>query len=136
MILDNYENFIQKILDKLSELGIDVSCLNMDHIGYQASSDEDYDNLASEFDAIGERVSENIVGGRRVGIYRLNTPLKHQQYTIEAIELYAPKNGQICLSGLEHAEFILLASFESFLKKYPLVPWDKKRHITAGFSSN
>lgn len=29
MILDHYENFIKKILDKLDELGIDVSNLNM-----------------------------------------------------------------------------------------------------------
>lgn len=58
MVLDNYENFIKRILDKLDKLGIDVSNLNMDHIGYQASSNEDYDKLVPEFDAIGKRVSE------------------------------------------------------------------------------
>lgn len=123
MVLDNYENFIKKILDKLGELGIDVSGLNMDHIGYQASSNEDYDKLKAEFDAIGKRVSETIVGGRRVGIYKLNKSLRFRQYVNTAIELVAPKEGQVCPSALEHIEFVI-DGFENFMKKYPGIPWD------------
>jgi predicted metalloenzyme YecM len=123
MILDNYENFIQKILDKLNELGIDVTNLNMDHIGYQASSNEDYDKLKVEFDAIGKRISEAVVGGRRVGIYKLNKPLRFQQYINTAIELIAPKDGQVCPSALEHVEFVI-DGFENFMKKYSDIQWD------------
>lgn len=123
MILENYENFIIKILDKLNKLGIDVSGLNMDHIGYQASSNEDYDKLKAEFDAIGERVSEAVVGGRRVGIYKLNKPLIFRQYVNTAIELIAPKAGQVCPSALEHVEFVI-DGFENFMKKYPDIQWD------------
>lgn len=123
MILDNYENFIKRILDKLDELGIDVSNLNMDHIGYQASSNEDYDKLVAEFDAIGERASEAIVGGRRVGIYKLNKPLRFRQYVNTAIELIAPKAGQVCPSALEHVEFVI-DNFKNFMKKYPGISWD------------
>jgi len=75
MVLDNYTKFVEGILNKIKEFGIDVSDLNMDHIGYQASSNEDYDNLKKEFDKIGALVSEKIVGGRRVGIYKLHSPL-------------------------------------------------------------
>lgn len=124
MILDNYVSFIEGILKRIEELGIDVTNLNMDHIGYQASSNEDYDNLKEEFDKIGEYVSEKIVGGRRVGIYKLYKPLHFKQYTPVAIEFYAPKIDQKCLSGLEHLEFILKEDFDSFMKKYPNVPWD------------
>ena len=123
MILDNYETFIQKILDKLNELGIDVSGLNMDHIGYQASSNNDYDKLKVEFDAIGKRVSEAVVGGRRVGIYKLNKPLRFRQYINTAIELIAPKADQVCPSALEHVEFVI-DDFENFMKKYPDIQWD------------
>lgn len=123
MILDNYENFIQKILDKLNEAGVDVSSLNMDHIGYQASSDSDYDKLKAEFDSIGERISEKIVRGRRVGIYKLNKPLRFRQYVNTAIELIAPKAGQICPSALEHVEFVI-DGFKNFMKKYPDIQWD------------
>jgi predicted metalloenzyme YecM len=124
MILDHYIIFIEEVLKKIHEFEIDVFSLEMDHIGYQASSDEDYDRLREEFDKLGERVSEEIVGGRRVGIYKLNNPLQYQQYTIPAIELVAPKEKQICPSALEHVEFVIQESFESFIKRYSNISWD------------
>lgn len=70
MILDNYEEFLTKILTKLKELGIDVSALEMDHFGYQVSSNENYDKLKIEFNHIGQEVSEVSVNTRRVGMYK------------------------------------------------------------------
>lgn len=124
MILDKYEAFIEGILNNLNKLSIDVSDLEMDHIGYQASSDKEYDDLCKEFNTLGEKVSEKLVGGRRVGIYKLFNPLRFKQYTNTAIELVAPKEGQICSSSLEHVEFVIKESFESFIKKYPAIPWN------------
>jgi predicted metalloenzyme YecM len=125
-ILDNHKLFIDGILKKLEELNVDVSTMNMDHIGYQASSNDDYDRLKREFGKIGNFVSEEILGGRRVGIYKLNKPLTHKQYAPEAIELVAPKDGQTPPSALEHVEFVLTEPFESFMKRYPNIPWDTK----------
>ncbi len=127
MILENYNSFIEGILKRINDFGIDVSDLNMDHIGYQASSNEDYDHLRAEFDKIGDYVSEKIVGGRRVGIYKLKNPLRYKQYVNEAIELVAPKQEQVCSSGLDHVEFVIQEDFESFMKKYPNVPWDTSK---------
>lgn len=124
MVLDNYQTFIKGILQKLNDLKINVTDLNMDHVGYQASSNDDYDKLRAEFDRIGERVSEEVIGGRRVGIYKLNSPFRFQQYINTAIELVAPKEGQVCPSALEHVEFVLKETFESFMKKYPDISWD------------
>ena len=124
MILDNVDQFIDKILKRLEVLGIDVSHLEMDHIGYQASSNEDYDRLKPEFEQLGTQISEEVVGGRRVGIYKLNTPIQFQHYIISAIELVAPKEGQICISALEHVEFVIKEDFQSFVKKYPQLSWD------------
>ncbi len=133
MVLDSYDKFITTILNKIQSFEIDVEKLDMDHIGYQASSDEDYDNLKKEFDGLGKLVSEEIVGGRRVGIYELSQPLKFNQYTNDAIELVAPKQGQQCPSALEHVEFVLTESFESFMAKYPNVPWDTTAISQPGF---
>jgi predicted metalloenzyme YecM len=124
MILDAFDQFIGKILEKLDALGVDVSKLEMDHIGYQASSNEDYDRLKPEFNTLGKQVSEIIVGGRRVGIYLLSAPIKCKQYIIPAIELVAPKDGQVCSSALNHAEFVIPVGFDSFIQKYPNLPWD------------
>lgn len=69
-MMDNYELFIKKILQKLHKLKIDVAMLEMDHIGYQASSNKDYDRLKQECEAMGTMALEAGVGGRRVGMYR------------------------------------------------------------------
>lgn len=123
MILDNYREFLDKLIGDIEAQGLDVSNLELDHFGYQCSSDEDYDNLKPEFEKIGKLVSENIVGKRRVGIYKLNSPLEYKDWEILAVELIAPKEGQVCPSALEHAEFVINESFEEFIKRYPSAPW-------------
>jgi predicted metalloenzyme YecM len=123
-VLANYHQFINNILDAINKFGIDVSKLNMDHIGYQAATDADYDQLKSEFDKLGKLMSEAIVNGRRVGIYKLAKPLHYDQYVNTAIELVAPKKGQVCLTALEHVEFVIPNGFADFMRQYPEVPWD------------
>lgn len=124
MILDNYKDFLEKLIKDIEGKGIDVSNLNLDHFGYQCSSNEDYDNLRPELEKIAKLISENIVGGRRVGIFKLNTPLGYKNWKIPAVELVAPKEGQQCPSALEHAEFVIDEGFDSFVKKYPNLSWD------------
>jgi hypothetical protein len=43
---------------------------------------------------------------------------------IPAVELVAPKQGQVCPSALEHAEFVIDEDFETLAQKYPEVNWD------------
>ncbi len=124
MILDTLGSFISETLNYIHTFGIEVGNLEMDHIGYQASSDEDYENLKVEFNEFAKLLSEEIIGGRRVGIYQLNKPFTYKNYTIAAIELIAPKQEQKVPSGLEHVEFVLKESFESFMKRYQSIPWD------------
>lgn len=55
MILDNYKEFVDTITDKLNKLGIDTSVLYIDHLGYQASSLDDYEKKKEELYQIGEK---------------------------------------------------------------------------------
>lgn len=116
MIIDAYKSFLDKLLQNIKDKGIDVSNYDLDHIGYQCSSDEDYDRLKPEFEKNSKSVSENIVGGRRVGIFELNSPLTYGDRKIPAIELVAPKENQKCPSSLEHAEFVIDKDFNSFVE--------------------
>jgi predicted metalloenzyme YecM len=124
MLLDNYTKFLDRIFTKLSDLEIDISQYVMDHIGYQCSSDSDYDKQKSSFSEIGDLLDENIVGGRRVGLFKLNQPLQYKHYQIDALELIAPKEGQVCASGLEHVEFVISEPFDTFMARYPAIKWD------------
>jgi len=127
MIIDNYKEFLDTLLNNINKYKIDVSDFDLDHIGYQCSSDNDYDNLKNEVDEFATLVSENIVGGRRVGIFKLSTPLKYKNWNIEAFEIIAPKKSHICPSALEHAEFVIDSDFEIFVKKYPNIPFDTSK---------
>lgn len=124
MILDNYREFLDKLFSDISAKGIDVSGYYLDHFGYQCSSNEDYDKLKPEVTETSEMVSENVVGGRRVGIFKFKTPLQFNGKEIPAFELVAPKDGQVCPSALEHAEFVIDTDFDTFVKKYPNLDWD------------
>lgn len=124
MILNNYQIFLENLLHNINEKRIDVSNFELDHIGYQTSSNEDYDKLKPEFNKIGELLEEDIVGGRRVGIFKLNDPLEYGEYVIPAVELIAPKEGQVCPSALEHAEFVIDQPYEIFMNRYPNLTWD------------
>jgi len=124
MVLENSSSFLDRLFGKINELGVDISKFDLDHIAYQASSDENYDSIKPTLLKIAELVDENIVGGRRVGLFKLDKPLIYRHYSVPALELVAPKEGQICPSALEHVEFVIDESFDSFMKKYPNLNWD------------
>jgi predicted metalloenzyme YecM len=111
-------------LDHLQRHKISVSDLELDHFGYQTSSKEDYDIKSDEVKAISKMKSENIVGWRRVGIYKLNTPYIYENYTVLGFELVEPREGQVCNSQLDHLEFVLNCSFEDYIAKNQFVLWD------------
>ena len=124
MVLDKIDSFLDTIFLELGKRNIDVSYLLLDHFGYQASTNEDYDSLKSEFLAMGKELSEEIVGGRRVGIFLLNQPVEYKGRSIPVVELVAPKDGQACPSALEHVEFVIDTDFAGFIDRYPDLPFD------------
>lgn len=127
MVLDNVDNFLEIVLQKIEEKEIDFSNFDLDHIGYQSSSPEDYEKLKSEFLKIGKEVSEAVVGGRRVGIYKLSKPIKYKNYSIPAIELVEPKEGQTHPSALEHIELVIDTDFQTFVNKYPNIEFNTSK---------
>jgi len=122
--IEEFEQFINSILDKLNKLGIDVSGMELDHLGYQSSSSSDFEKLKLKFAHLGKMVDENVVGGRRVALFKLIEPILYKDRSIPAIELIEPKQGQLCPSALEHIEFVLTSGFNEFLNEYPNISWD------------
>jgi len=133
MILLKYTDFLDKIFKKINEYGIDVFKFEMDHLAYTASSKEEYEKLKTEFTKLGELKSENLVGGRRVGVYKLFKKLPYKNFLISALELLEPENGKKVFSGLEHAEFVIDTGFEEFINKYPNLPWNTSHIKRAEF---
>lgn len=125
-MLQNYKQFIGEIFKRLNELGIDTSQLKIDHIGYQASSAQDYDLQVKELSESAVLVSEHIVDGRRVGIFTLVESLDYENEKFSVVEIIEPKKDQEVKSALEHIEFLVGSNLEDFMAKYPEIDFDTR----------
>ena len=122
--MDTYTTFFDSFFEEITKVGLDITGLVLDHVAYQANSVTDYDAHKQEFLQLGSEVSEKLIGGRRVAIYKLNTPITYKKYSIPVLELIEPKTGQVCESGLQHAEFIAIQPYEKYMSQYPQINWD------------
>lgn len=123
-ILNQYKTFLDNFFVVFDRLGVETGSFAIDHVAYQAASTEDYEKLKPLFVKLGSMVSESVVGGRRVGIVKLDSPLKYGKYTISAVELIEPKKGQVCESDWQHVEFVIDVPLQEFANKHSSVDWD------------
>jgi len=124
MILSNYKEFLDQMIEKIKHRGIDASELTIDHLGYQASSEKDFDKKKAELHEFGEIKHDVQVGERRVAIFKFFKPLKYQKQLITAVEIVSPKKDQSVESAWEHIEIVPSVDLEEFMKKYPKITWD------------
>jgi len=120
----NYTSFLDSFFDQIAKVGLDISGLPMDHIAYQASSKEDYEQRLPDFSSLGKLISEEIIGGRRVAVIELQEPFTYKEYSIPALELLEQKEGQVCESAFQHAELLVHQPFENYIEQYPHLNWD------------
>jgi predicted metalloenzyme YecM len=132
-MISNYAAFLDELFARLVKTGVDVKDLELDHIAYKTSSEEEYYNLLPEFKKMGNLIKENIVRERRVGHFKLFQSIIYKQYTIPAFEVIAPKVGEVIKSDWEHAEFLLTESFQNFMDHYPNLNWDTSVMNSAEF---
>jgi len=124
MTFSNYKEFIDQIIHKLELLGISTSELKIDHIGYQASSEKDFDEKTAELSLRGEIIHDVNVGKKRVAIFKLSKPLDYKGQKISAVEIVSSPTKKEVDSDWEHVELIPDVSLEEFMKKYPDITWD------------
>ncbi|MEO8581783.1 MAG: VOC family protein [Patescibacteria group bacterium] len=120
----NHTHFLDLFFEQIQKAGLDITGLPLDHIAYQSSSADDYEQKLPEFSALGELVSEENIGDRRVAVFKLNDPIQYNDYQIPALELIEPRAGQVCESAFQHAEFVVNKPFEEYIKQYPNIQWD------------
>ncbi len=123
-ILDAH-TYLDPYFLEIEKIGLDLKNYPLDHLGFSATSKEQYETRRDDFLTISSLIREHIVSGRRVAVFRLNTKIKYRQYEIEALELVEPKNDEVNpVDGFEHAEFTIDVPFEEIVNKYPGIAWD------------
>ena len=105
---NEYEQFMDNIFLFISELGIDVKDLQIDHAALRFKNSDDVNKLIAELEPIGKKLSEAIVNGRTIYIYKLNSPLIYRNFSVPCVELpYPAANHDFDTDGWEHLEFVL-----------------------------
>ena len=124
MIISNYTIFIDKVFKLLADNGLNPDSFKIDHLGYQAESAADYDQLVKKSSTFAKQVDENIVGARRVVLFELISPLEYNGQTFSLIEIFEPRSGQNVKSAWEHVEFLVEPPLEEFIAQTPQIEWD------------
>lgn len=123
-MFDNIGGFLNEFLKRLDEAGVDISGMEIDHLGYKTNSEEEYLQMEPEILKMSVQVHDNVVRGRRVRAFKLNNPIIYRNYQIGVIEIICPKEGEIIKSGWEHAEIVPKVPLQEFVNKYPNLEWD------------
>jgi len=126
-ILGNYPAFLEDILQRVVDEGFDLAdFIQLDHMCYRTTSIENYQAKKKELATIAKLVGETMVNDRPICTFRLDKPVIHDGWRIDAIELPAPKAGKSHAEGLEHIEFILYDDMSTFLEKYTGKPFEMR----------
>ena len=110
--------FLEKITKKINETGININSLEIDHLCYRTSSEQNYLEVKSYFQQQGELLIESEVNGRLIATYKLKKPIHFKEWIIDLIEVPAPKANKRTLEGFEHIEIVIEESFSMFMNQY------------------
>ena len=124
ILTSNLETFIRNLINNADNLGLEVGSMNLDHFGYQASSETDFESLKVAANKIGKSLAEIKVGDRRVAIFELSKTIQIDSYNIKYFEIIEPKLRQLTKSELDHIEFVINEPLFGFASKYPDIVWD------------
>lgn len=113
----DYSHLLDALLEKTQGLILN-SPLVCDHICYRVETKEQYLQTKKELQNIASLYEETNVRGRLISIYKLNTPLKYRNLTIDCVELPEPKDGSFYKNGWEHAELVV-PNLQEVLDKNP-----------------
>lgn len=124
-MISGFEKLIDSVDKKINTLGINPSEIKLDHIGYKASSSEDYENRKKEVENDAQLVHENEVSGRILGIFKFTEPLKYKHHSILGFEIVAPKIEEISNSYWEHVEYVINGNLSEFIKIHSNIEFDQ-----------
>ena len=110
--------FLENLIIELLKKSIDIENIKCDHLCFRVDSIENYQLFSNGLSNYGELLTESMVNGRPICIFRLNARFKFRNFETSIVELPAPKIGSPYKTGFEHAEFVISEDLNSFAHKY------------------
>ena len=90
-ILSNIDAFLLRLLQNLEEIHINPYQFVFDHIAYRCLTEREWEIIVKKLKQFGLIISQSIISGRNVYIFKLNKPLIQQGFKIDFIEVLFPK---------------------------------------------
>jgi predicted metalloenzyme YecM len=116
-ILGGYAEFYVQQAQRLLQLGIDVSGLNVSHLAFRTETVAEYLVVRQQLETICLANVENAWNGRPISKLLLQEPLQlAHNATTSLIELIPPVHQSVYKMGLEHVGIVIGESFEEFGK--------------------
>ncbi|KYQ91530.1 dihydroxybiphenyl dioxygenase domain-containing protein [Tieghemostelium lacteum] len=124
LILGDYDQFFKIIFKHLENTGIkEIDQYEVDHLCYRVTSEAMYQQKKIELSKVGDLLTETMINGRPISVFKLNNPIQYQNRLIPAIELPCPKPISHHVQGLEHMEMVINCDFDSMRSKYSHIDW-------------
>nr|WP_318381303.1 VOC family protein [uncultured Enterobacter sp.] len=99
--------FTQALTELATRLGLDVAPLEADHISLRCHQNTTAERWRSGLLQCGELLSENIINGRPICLFKLNAPVCVNRWSFQIIELPWPGEKRYPIEGWEHIEIVL-----------------------------
>ncbi len=106
-LVQTWPQFEASILRLLNRLGLADKQLFCDHVALRVNTIAAADTLKQTFSQHGQIISDNLINGRSILIFELNTPLKLGPFSIPCVELPYPSDTPYPQEGWEHIELVL-----------------------------
>ncbi len=114
------QDFLQRVFNKLDAQNIQLDKhWFIDHLCYRVSSLENYNSFKKQFASFAELLIESDVNGRPIATYKFAEPICFRDWSIQVVELPAPKPGKITIEGFEHFEVVADIGFDEIKTRYP-----------------
>lgn len=100
-------DFLGKLFSTLDEKQIKIAeHWDIDHLCYRVDSLKRYEELKKSFSDFGKILIESDVNGRPIATFKLNFSVSFRNWSIDVVELPAPKPSKIIPEGFEHIEVV------------------------------
>lgn len=104
---DDLPRFTQALQALTSRLGLDIAPLEADHISLRCHQNATAERWRQGLELCGTLLSENIINGRPICLFRLHEPVCVAHWAFTIVELPWPGEKRYPLEGWEHIEIVL-----------------------------
>ncbi|WP_312691619.1 VOC family protein [Kosakonia sp.] len=102
--LPRFSDDLQKLTTRL---GLNIAPLNADHISLRCHQNTTAERWRRGFEQCGELLSENVINGRPICLFKLREPVCVAHWQFDVIELPWPGEKRYPHEGWEHIEIVL-----------------------------